>query len=449
MTGFSSQGGHVAFMTQAAPDTFPGSFNSAAIAMKLRTGALGTNRDLLTPDPEIGGGRDVTDSYLGAVSWSGDYEFYPRFNSLLTLLYAALGNKAMTNPGGTSEKQTITITGSPTGGTFTLTYSAQQTAPIPYNATAAQVQSALEALSNIAPGDVWCTGGNLPATPVVVEFAGTLYGDVALMTANSASLTGGSTPTATPATTTAGVTYVGAAVHQFWPSDAAQLPFVAIQEKLGGGAGLDVFNYTDGVVNSLHLESDANGYLMGSAGMIARKQTAGISPLDPTTLYDNLPMVVGTNVTVTYNNVTLSAKSFSMDFDNGFEDDDFRLGSFFLGSLVPKRRALTYGFSIREADNTLWRQASYGASASTTPGGVVTKQELRITMSTYETIPGTTPTLSYTLRLISPYAILEPYSLQASGDDIIESDITMRAIRPFPNLPLVRAEVITPKSTVN
>src|SRR3954465_8763162 len=51
---------------------------------------------------------------------------------------------------GTNEVQTITVTGTPTGGTFTLTYSTQTTAAIAYNATAAAVQTALEALSNIA-----------------------------------------------------------------------------------------------------------------------------------------------------------------------------------------------------------------------------------------------------------------------------------------------------------
>ena len=43
------------------------------------------------------------------------------------------------------------------GGTFTLTYNGQTTAAIAYNATAAQVQSALEALNNVAPGDVVVT----------------------------------------------------------------------------------------------------------------------------------------------------------------------------------------------------------------------------------------------------------------------------------------------------
>jgi hypothetical protein len=85
----------------------------------------------------------------------------------------------------TNEKQTITVSGgTPTSGSFRLTFSGQQTATIAYDATAATVQAALEALSNIAVGDVICTGGPLPGTGVVVEFKGTYrQTDVALMTA--------------------------------------------------------------------------------------------------------------------------------------------------------------------------------------------------------------------------------------------------------------------------
>lgn len=105
--------------------------------------------------------------------------------------------------GEVNETQQVAITGTPTGGTFTLSFAGQTTAAIPYNATAAQVVTALEALSNVNSGDVTATGGALPGTPVVVEFRGQ-YQDVnvAQMTANGAALTGGSSPAV--AITTAG-----------------------------------------------------------------------------------------------------------------------------------------------------------------------------------------------------------------------------------------------------
>ncbi len=89
-----------------------------------------------------------------------------------------------------NEIQTLTVDA--TGGTFTITYAGQTTAAIAFDAAAAAVQSALEALSNIAPGDVACTGGPCATAPVICTFGGTLANtDVALMTTDPALLTGG------------------------------------------------------------------------------------------------------------------------------------------------------------------------------------------------------------------------------------------------------------------
>lgn len=110
--------------------------------------------------------------------------------------------------GGVSEVQTITETGTPTGGTFTLKYRGQETAAIAYNAAASAVASALQALSNIGSTGVTATGGALPGTPVVVTFAGPLANtDVFMLQLGTNSLTGGTAPTVTVAQTTQGVSY--------------------------------------------------------------------------------------------------------------------------------------------------------------------------------------------------------------------------------------------------
>jgi hypothetical protein len=113
--------------------------------------------------------------------------------------------QAIECPAPSNEVQTLTITGSPTGGTFTLTYSGQTTAAIAYNASAAVVEDALEALSNIASGDVVTGGGALPGTPVTITFTGNLAGqNVGALTANGSGLTGGTAPAATITETTPG-----------------------------------------------------------------------------------------------------------------------------------------------------------------------------------------------------------------------------------------------------
>ena len=334
--GFSSQAGHLILKTQAAQGTFDTNLTTSGVGMYLRSGALGTSRELMIPDAEIGGGRDIPNAYLGAAAWSGDYEFYARMDALAVLLKAALG---------------------------------------------------------------------VAAAPV---------------------------------------TATGVTTHTITPSDLAQLPFLSIQEKIG--AGLEVFNYTDCVVNTLHLEADANGYVQGTVGIIAARQIAGVTPATPA--FDETPMYVGTNTTVTYNAVSLPAKSFSLDINNNFEDDDFRLGSFFLGDLTPKRREITASFGIREGSSSLWRQAVYGTSAATGPGGLVTQSPLVINFQSYEDIPAGTPATKYSLGLTIPKFTLTPYSLSVSGDDVIESDIEGQALRPAAATPILTAVVKTGKATI-
>lgn len=108
-------------------------------------------------------------------------------------------------PGGTDEVQTVTITGTPTGGVFKLGYKGQLTADIAFNASAATVQTALRALSRLGSG-VTVTGGPGPGTPYVVTFTGTKLGkqEQPSLTTVSTGLTGGTTPAVTVAETTKG-----------------------------------------------------------------------------------------------------------------------------------------------------------------------------------------------------------------------------------------------------
>lgn len=326
--GYSSQSGQVLLATQATPGVFPAGFGAAHRAMKLRSGSLGPNRDLLITDPEIGGGRDTTDAYAGAVSWSGDYEFYVRLEAFTTLLRAALGD------------------------------------------------------------------------------------------ADSATASGVNT-------------------HTFTPIDSATLPFLAIEEKIG--SGLETFQYTDAVVNTLHLEAEANGYLMGTAGLIAKRQVAGATPTAVPD-WDDSNLIVGTNITITLGGVSLPAKSFSFDINNNFEDDDFRLGSFYIGDLTAKAREVNGSVAIRPESSALWRRAVYGSAAATTPLGEIVKDELEITMTTYEDIAGSAPAAKASMTVTLPKVALEPFALEPSGDDIIENDISWRALRPLAADPI--AEIV-------
>lgn len=104
----------------------------------------------------------------------------------------------------TNEVQTLTTTGTPTGGTFRLRFRGAVTAPIQFNAAASAVDAALEALSSIGAGNVTCAGGPLP-TAVTITFTGGLAAqNVEPISVVLPALTGGTTPTAQVAMTTPG-----------------------------------------------------------------------------------------------------------------------------------------------------------------------------------------------------------------------------------------------------
>ena len=93
-------------------------------------------------------------------------------------------------PGGTNERQTLALAGSPSAGTFTLTFSGQTTTPIAYNATAAAVAAALNQLTTIGDNGTTATGGPLPGSNVAIDFRsnGLQSANQPLLTANLAGL---------------------------------------------------------------------------------------------------------------------------------------------------------------------------------------------------------------------------------------------------------------------
>jgi len=104
--------------------------------------------------------------------------------------------------GAANEVQSVDVDA--TGGDFTLSFEGQETAAIAWNATAAAVQTALEALPNINVGDVVCAGGPGATAPITITFSGQYSGqDVAALVSDATGLTGGA-GTATVAEDTAG-----------------------------------------------------------------------------------------------------------------------------------------------------------------------------------------------------------------------------------------------------
>lgn len=119
-------------------------------------------------------------------------------------LWSDKGGTLKTNGTNIADVQTITITGTPTGGDFAVVFGGQATI-IPFNASAATIQTALRAMSSIGSGNITCTGGSLPGTPVVCTFSGTLTPGRQALMVSFGNFTGGASPAVAITHTTAGL----------------------------------------------------------------------------------------------------------------------------------------------------------------------------------------------------------------------------------------------------
>jgi hypothetical protein len=111
----------------------------------------------------------------------------------------------------TNAVQTLTETGSPTGGTFTITYNGVTSGAIKYNASITEIAEALIKMSTFATSEnvaVTSTESKpINEKAAKIEFKGELGNQSQpLLVINSAGLTGGATPAVTPTTTTPGTT---------------------------------------------------------------------------------------------------------------------------------------------------------------------------------------------------------------------------------------------------
>lgn len=106
---------------------------------------------------------------------------------------------------GTSEVQTLTKSGTVSGGTFKLSFRGRLTAALDFDSTAAEIVAALEALRTVGTGNVTATGGPIHTTAVVVTFAAHLGKRSVPMIALALNSLTGSTPSIGIVETTPGV----------------------------------------------------------------------------------------------------------------------------------------------------------------------------------------------------------------------------------------------------
>jgi hypothetical protein len=172
------------------------------------------------------------------------------------------------------------------------------------------VRHALEALSNINPGDLLVTGGALPGTPVAIQFTGQFSGaDVVQIVADGSGLTGGAAPDAAVTTIDDGVFSVRHRLEQLSninPGDiiitGGPLPGGALNIEFAGQyAGLnmplmtaDASNLTGGT------NPDVNVTQFRTAVISVRQALEALTLINPGDLSITGGSLPGTPVSITF-----------------------------------------------------------------------------------------------------------------------------------------------------
>jgi hypothetical protein len=107
------------------------------------------------------------------------------------------------------------------------------------------------------------------------------------------------------------------------------------------------------------------------------------------------------------------------------------------------------GVTIRPTDAALWKTATYGGPALTAAAaGAAFKDDAQIVIESYELIPGANVE-KYKIQIDIPQATIRPFEVIPSGDDIIEHDIEIVALRPVPATPIMTITCLSDQDVVN
>lgn len=142
--------------------------------------------------------------YLVPVIPSGSLqvELLDTANIGATVTWCNIAN--LTNPPGPNTTAQVgmvqnLVIGTPSAGTFTITFNGYTTSSIAYNASASTIASDLAALTSVGTGNVTVTGSGTTGSPFIITFSGALVTPLPVITVTS-SLTGGSVAISTPQT---------------------------------------------------------------------------------------------------------------------------------------------------------------------------------------------------------------------------------------------------------
>ena len=319
-----------------------------------------------------------------------------------------------------NEIQSVTITGAPTGGTFTLT-STGATSNIPFDATALQVQSALEGIAAIGEGNVIVTGA--AGGPFTVTFTGALTGtNVATMTEDHTNLTGGTTPGVTVASVQNGAAGIVGSRHIGTIANRSDAKWLTAIHSYGEGAERFELRATDARIEQFVIEANTRGVMATLAGLgIKESAAAG----NETGSLENEAMILPSQGACTINiegqAFTTSLRGLRFLISNPTDKNEQNLFALERSNLPST--GIECGFSAQGLDLTrdVYKQLNWGGVAGVGPVANAVSGDITFRFQSAEKIP--TDNVPWEFEITIPRCEFRMGNFQARGRDLIRFDL--------------------------
>lgn len=216
-------------------------------------------------------------------------------------------------------------------------------------------------------------------------------------------------------------------LHNFMPIVSGSLPYLSFKRGISDNA--HVFHDKDCKIDSFSLELNAGEFASAKFGIIGASDAIGAAG---TPVYETAPLLVATKATITIGGSVVSSKKLSLEINNNLVDDDYRIGSRFLGEIAEKRRELSCSIDVvLNPASALYQKSFYGAAASTEAGFDVYADSLDIVLDSPTKI-GTSNT-TYKILFSIKRAVFMSAPVPASGDDLVVVTLDLKPIKSGTN----------------
>lgn len=216
-------------------------------------------------------------------------------------------------------------------------------------------------------------------------------------------------------------------LHNVLPVVSGSLPYLSVKKVISDN--VQAFNYKDCKVNKFTLDVKASEFANAKFSLVGISDAIG-TPGTPS--YETAPLLVATKTTINFGPAAISAKSLTLEVNNNLVDDDFRIGSRFLGDITAKRRELMLNLDVvLDTTSELYRKSFYGGAALTSAGFDVYADSVDIILDS-PTVIGTSTT-TYKILFQIKRAIFMAAPIPASGDDLIVIPLELKPVKSGTN----------------